>query len=274
MVLVIVRHSERLDEVNENEFRNYVRERLNHPIYRRDEESLWCDPPITPNGMNIAKKAGHTLHYDFIPRIHNLVHGDESSTKPLKIRLYTSKLLRCIQTSIEIAKEMNIHEIYLSSGLAMTAAAVERIGCKDFEFISENEMKSLIEDNEITFIDCDEKNQSYSISNDHWYDALQDVSHQMDIDIKIVVAHRETIRNLIPIHPRLPYCSIALCHYPKKHHYHPHPEYREHQKEYSFNVSHVFDNRGTNLHEFGHHHHFIKHKGKVHYVNNSPQQHA
>jgi broad specificity phosphatase PhoE len=270
MVLVIVRHSERLDEVNQYDFARYVSERLNHPSFRRDENSLWNDPPITLNGMDIAKKAGHTLNHHFIPRIHNTLHGDDSHNKPIKFRLYASKLLRCIQTSIEIAKQLNINEIYFSSGLAMTAAAVERMGCEDFDFISENEMKSLAPD--INFIDCDVRDKSYSISNHDWYGALQDVSHQVDVDIKIVVAHRETIRNLIPIHPRLPYCSIALCHYPRKHHDHPHPEHKEHSKEFSLNVSHVFDNHGNHLHEFGHHHHFIKRKGKVHYVNNSQLQ--
>jgi broad specificity phosphatase PhoE len=234
-MLILVRHSERLDEVDEREWQQFVVKKLRTENCQRNPDSFHADPPITPNGKLIAEHAGTTLQNLLHQR-----HSSEERTSPLRIRIYSSRLLRCLQTSIRVAKKLNIREIYISSGLALTAAAVDRLGSA-FEFLTVEEIEGLCVKHGIQVHNCDEEGREYSISSSHWFDALQDVSNHAELDYKITVCHRETIRNLLPIYPKLPYCCIALCHY---------QQFHKGSNEVSLGISTIFDHKGGLLKSF------------------------
>jgi broad specificity phosphatase PhoE len=255
-MLIIIRHSERLDEVcSKSEWKNHILYQINEIKSKRKHESISNDPPITDNGILIAKQAGKTLR-TLLPSLKTDFPDD------IKIRLYSSRLLRCVQTTIAIAKMLGITSLYISSGLALAAAAVDRLR-DEFDFLSIEEIQQLA-GSEFTIYDCDSSSLSttsekmenlFSVSKLGWFEALKDVSNHCSIDLKLVIAHRETIRNILPIFPRLPYCAIAVCHYNQTSleaddTHHPH----YHQKNY-FQISKIFDCNGKVLHEFSPHSH-------------------
>lgn len=134
-----------------------------------------------------------------------------------------------------IAEYLNIREIYVSSGLALTAAAVEKLG-KNFDYLNMEDIHAIFGP-EYHIHDCDhsfhttsgsnhesttatlateEDGKMFPVSTVSWLDALRDVSNDSENDVKIVIAHRETISNLMPYRTRLPYCALAVCHYPPR----------------------------------------------------------
>ncbi len=215
-----------------------------YPQYRRERcrFSTDCDTPITRQGVRIAKTAAKSLRR-LLEDYHQQAHsanveeiGDENiitANNTLKIRLYSSRLQRCIQTAYVIARKCNIKTIYIATGLALTAQAVEEIGGDKFDFLSFQEIGNLCHDMKI--IDCDNgrvyygpsfmgtteevrvERSEHTICSNQWLYAFRDIIHHPVEDemntYKVVVIHRETIRNLLPFYDRcrLPYCAIGYC---------------------------------------------------------------
>lgn len=148
---IVVRHSERLDETNANAWREmitkYKSSQNNNTINgkvvkKRDVTSYTNDPPISnPTGVSYAKEAAVTIK--------RLL--DASSIDYNMIRIFSSRLLRSIETSYHIAKALN-QPIYLSGGLSNIISVVKNTkGC--FEFISIAELQWKYPD--VEFINCD-----------------------------------------------------------------------------------------------------------------------
>lgn len=214
-MLFIVRHSERFDETDKEGFKVHLENESSKS--NRHIKFVDGDSPITPNGEQIAVSAGKTLY---------LLIGHHLTKKPKKkvvIRIFSSKLLRCVQTAYHIAKVLHIPTVYLSKGLALTASCVERSERNDepFHFISVSELQSTY-CRDITLEDCDDCNHVYHIPSHHWLQAIGRITQLSKNDdeendallvVNIVVAHRETIRNFgitrRQRRRRLPYCCIA-----------------------------------------------------------------
>lgn len=293
--MYIVRHSERLDEqVSSQEYETYINSKLLegdlngsqkkavsldpllpipyqhlYPVYqRRRNHHIYDDPPITARGVGIAELAGKSLRQLISHRAQELT----STTQPPVIHLYASRLLRCVQTAYAVAKQLQVDTMYISSGLALTAAAVERWVREEdsFDHLNMDEICSICHD--MVIFDCDYgvvydnrkhditvlakepdapnsssnavvetkvndgtvtdgKRHEYHICKKNWHTAIQHISdHIHDINhstianfnvnhesnktnnvCKVIVAHRETIRNLMNPYQRyrLPYCCIA-----------------------------------------------------------------
>jgi len=107
-VFCMVRHGERLDEVPGNDWFNVCGD-------------LWHDPPLTELGKFQAKEAGTQLLLS--------PHYSEWSV------IYSSPLLRTVQTAYEMSKVMN-RPIQILYGLGECAAAV-RAGQRQFRSIEE-----------------------------------------------------------------------------------------------------------------------------------------
>lgn len=192
---IIVRHSERLDEVDEIGWKRSLRNNSS----LRCKYSLQNDPPITQNGVALAADAGRTIK-ELIQYIKEKRHPET------KVRIYSSKLLRCVQTAYQIALEVN-EPVHLAAGLAYTAIALSRLRDKSkFEFLSINEMKRHCPD--VEFVCCDHPTSALHVSTSSWDSAISSIVKRNEINI--IVAHRETIRNLIGERFKLPYCSIGI----------------------------------------------------------------
>ena len=116
------------------------------------------DPPITNNGMRIAREAA-TKILDLvnelsssIPRINEvrycLWEYVFSKQEILlfffllpQVRIYSSRLIRAVQTAHQIALHLNL-PIYLSTGLATISASVAKKR-ESFPFFSADEIKSI-----------------------------------------------------------------------------------------------------------------------------------
>jgi broad specificity phosphatase PhoE len=192
---IIVRHSERLDEVAPEEWLESLKRNRSF----RDRYSLENDTPITAAGAGIAADAAKTVKSIIATRLRN---GE--SVKDLTIRIYSSRLMRCVQTAYQIAQELDL-PIHVSSGLALTAVAVGRRKTT-FQFQSLEELSALCPGTELRCSDT--TGSTHPVSSSHWLQALHDIASRDEINI--VVAHRETIRNLIGERIRLPYCCIGL----------------------------------------------------------------
>jgi broad specificity phosphatase PhoE len=192
---IVVRHSERLDEVAPQQWRNSL---LNNNSFR-DKYSLQNDTPITANGVNMASDAAKTVKELILSKYPN-----GTDIKTLNIRLYSSKLTRCVMTAHQLAEELGV-PIYASRGLAMTAMAVTR---RPFTFLNMDELASLC-DNKVELHCCDDPTSPYHIPDTDWLSAIATVASRKE-DINIIVAHRETIRNLSVQYLKLPYCAIGM----------------------------------------------------------------
>jgi len=213
--LIVVRHSERLDEVDQRQWNKIVEKKFAHS---HDSHARFCfgsDPPITSNGVVLSRDAAATVL--------EIIKANPSAEK--RVVLYSSKLLRCVQTCYEIATQLKL-PMHVSTGLALTAAAVEScVSAKhgrsnSFNFLSLEEIQAHCP--RTTVHCCDDENSSHYIPMNHWRDAMNAVNehnrihtpHVKDNEaiccINIVVAHRETIRNLLNRHLKLPYCCIAM----------------------------------------------------------------
>lgn len=302
-MMYIVRHSERLDEqVSHFEYEQHIHEKLLegeaneqnsdssnglsrstldpklsapydqlYPIYRRRRNHhIYEDPPITVRGISIAEEAGKSLRQ----LISDKMWESFSSLQFPVIRVYASRLLRCVQTAYAVAKQLQVDTIYISAGLALTAAAVERLVRVEngFDHLNMDEICSICHD--MVVFDCDHgvvynnkkhditvlstsqtesnedkqetemaaeevnnalpfdgKTHKYHVCTKDWHRAIQHISehvHELNnspsinfneqsnnasypIVCKVLVAHRETIRNLMNPYERLrlPYCCIA-----------------------------------------------------------------
>mmetsp|Transcript_6517 Transcript_6517/g.9091 ORF Transcript_6517/g.9091 Transcript_6517/m.9091 type:complete len:243 (+) Transcript_6517:1958-2686(+) len=190
--LIVVRHSERMDEVNMKEWEELL-----------EQDSLWraTDPPITTNGINIARNAAEKII---------LLIGETLSNggrKFKEIRIYSSMLLRAIQTAHQIALKLSL-PVHLSSGLATISASVRKAG-DSFPFQPLERLRSLCPG--VEYIICDDnKNAETSVPRQNWRDALRYVCCKDKDVLNIVVAHRETIKKLAGKKLNTPYCCVAL----------------------------------------------------------------
>lgn len=190
---VLVRHSERIDEVDKLQWASLV----DNDKSGRSFMSVANDPPITANGTEIAKQAATTLCGL------SLITKAQQNRKTL--RIYSSRLIRCVQTAYEIALVLKL-PIYIASGLSLTAIAV--IKAKgSFEFLSMNELRNACPGVEL--IDCDDPtNTDLFVPNDSWQRAVETITIREETGVLVV--HRETIRNFCSYRLRTPYCCLGL----------------------------------------------------------------
>ena len=90
--------------------------------------------------------------------------------------------------------------MFVSTGLALTAEAVRSSNGK-FEFLTVEEIQA--DCPLVRVIDADEL-----ISPSCWLRCLEDIGSQSKVSV--VVAHRETIRNLARRHFSTPYCCMGI----------------------------------------------------------------
>jgi broad specificity phosphatase PhoE len=192
--IYVVRHSERLDEVDLNTWLELAeRERLSDSNIRNHNDYI-NDPPITQNGKDIAREASLSLlRYDNITDI-NVI--------------YCSILRRCVETACIIAQQLQI-PICVSKGLALTAIAVRKREMK-FDFIRFEKLSELYPG--VSFIDGDDKNDEvHYVESNSWDDSVKSVASKGSVNL--IIAHRETIRDLAGVRYRLPYCGIGTFDY-------------------------------------------------------------
>eukprot|EP00603_Paraphysomonas_imperforata_P002396 CAMPEP_0114419248 /NCGR_PEP_ID=MMETSP0103-20121206/3926_1 /TAXON_ID=37642 ORGANISM="Paraphysomonas imperforata, Strain PA2" /NCGR_SAMPLE_ID=MMETSP0103 /ASSEMBLY_ACC=CAM_ASM_000201 /LENGTH=274 /DNA_ID=CAMNT_0001587655 /DNA_START=105 /DNA_END=929 /DNA_ORIENTATION=+ len=215
--VVVIRHGERMDEVKEasEEWDRVCRERHSHC-----RKTLYCrinDPPLTENGKQQARDVALSLK-----------SGLTTSAEQPQV-IFSSKLIRSLMTAYEIAKEMSL-PICVSRGFSLTAAAVAKKG-KDFTFLSLEEMQELcpgvqlIDGDENIFPHPDEAQLLDSgtnidrcgsplrlnfIPDNSWEHSLRFLSYWK---YALVVAHRESIRNLAEQYVHTPYCCYGVFNY-------------------------------------------------------------
>ena len=92
--LLLIRHGERLDEIHKDLWaRQCATELKSSGNATRSASWFKKDPPLTANGISMARQVGsHLLH-----RINNIQ----------SIVVHTSKMRRAVQTAFEIVKTMN-----------------------------------------------------------------------------------------------------------------------------------------------------------------------
>lgn len=186
---LIVRHSERLDEVAPEEWVASLKDNKSN----RDRYSLENDTPITARGVTLASDAAKTVKTILSTRLRN-----SESLRDLNVRIYSSRLLRCVQTAYQIAQELDL-PIHVSSGLSLTAVAVGRRKTT-FQFQTLQELAAICPGTDLHC--CDSEGSAVPVTRTHWKTALQDIAARDEINI--IVAHRETIRNLVGERIRLP----------------------------------------------------------------------
>jgi broad specificity phosphatase PhoE len=195
--LVVVRHGERIDEVNPQEWTAICRQKYSHSssqMYYRTN-----DPPLTTAGISQAQEVAKTLKSQL---------GDEHQLQCI----FSSKLIRAIQTAHQIALELSL-PIVLSTGFARTAQAV---GDDDpFDFLSLEEIQTYCPG--VTFIDADANEisddntsllDSIVIPSRKWHQSIEFIAEKYPLSI--LVAHRESIRNLLGRRYSTPYCCYGI----------------------------------------------------------------
>lgn len=195
---IIVRHSERLDEIAPEQWLESVKNTRSN----RDKYSVENDTPITAAGAGMAADAAKTVKSIISTRLR-----DSSSLGDLNVRIYSSRLMRCVQTAHQIAQELGL-PIHVSSGLSLTAVAVGRRKMT-FQFQSLRELSGYCPGTQLH--SCDYADDPYRVKSSDWLKAIVSIVRRDEINI--IVAHRETIRNLIGERYRLPYCCIGMFQY-------------------------------------------------------------
>ena len=190
---LLIRHSERIDEVDMPAWASMVE----NDKSGRDMISVSNDPPITANGAELAKRAAISV------RSLGLIESAQREGKTITI--YSSRLIRCVQTAYEIAVLLGL-PIHISSGLSLTAIAV--IKAKgSFEFQSLESLRAACPGVEL--IDCDDNTiPERFVPNKHWQGAIERIVDRGEVNILVV--HRETIRNFCGHRLRTPYCCLGL----------------------------------------------------------------
>ena len=151
--LLIVRHSERIDESKVADEKASWKVEVANDTSRRNKMDLYNDPILTKKGVEIAAMAAKSLrrilsheplkifpcHEDCnFTSVSQSVSGFSSG---LCIdRIYSSRLRRCIETAYQLALRLEV-PIYVCAGLALTAVAVERRK-GSFEFHSMMEIRA------------------------------------------------------------------------------------------------------------------------------------
>mmetsp|Transcript_15767 Transcript_15767/g.15916 ORF Transcript_15767/g.15916 Transcript_15767/m.15916 type:complete len:231 (+) Transcript_15767:112-804(+) len=185
--VIVVRHGERLDEVDAGLWEKMCSSQLSD----RNMFSLINDPPLTdPNGIAMATEAAQSIASIFHAR--NIVID----------KIYASRLSRAYQTAYPIAQKLNL-PIYISSKLALTAVAVGR-SKGTYEFDTMDVIRSFCSG--VSIIDADmEDDIPQSLE---WSDSINYITSKERYSL--IIAHRETIRNMAEQFVRTPYCCIAM----------------------------------------------------------------
>jgi broad specificity phosphatase PhoE len=186
--VLIVRHSERIDEVDKDSWKIAVEQYDGN----RNKGDFSKDPCLTSNGITIA--AGMAITTKKWLTANKWVLG----------RVYCSKLRRCIETASMLVKELNV-PLYVSYGLALTSKSVEeRNG--GFEFFSIEDLTDLYPG--IEFVDCDEvaPDSDAWVPRLNWFEALHHLAERHEHCV--IVAHSETVKNLLGP-SKVPYCSLS-----------------------------------------------------------------
>lgn len=206
----IVRHSERLDEVDEIKWKALGTKLVKAKGYRTRKDVLG-DPPITQGrGKDIAREAGVTLLKVFTSQT----------------GVFTSRLIRAVETAIEIARVLKL-PLYVSKGISSSAAAVrnaQKAG-RSYSFESMEDLRALAPDVQMFCVDvgCDidgrkcESKENIGVAplihKRDWVQAINDIYEYEKS--AIIVAHRETIRNLANERLLTKYCCISKFEYDK-----------------------------------------------------------
>lgn len=216
--VVIIRHGERMDEVAELAEQWNTACANDHSHCKVSFYSRINDPPLTENGKLQAREVANTLKQELLklPEMPQVI--------------FSSKLIRSLMTAYEIAKELSL-PICVSKGFALTAAAVAR-KCDRFSFLTLEEMQELCPG--VVLIDGDldmfhDPQQAHVDSNTDSTNAsrprsisderlihIPDTSWEKSLfflknwKYSLVVAHRESIRNLSGSHLRTPYCCYGI----------------------------------------------------------------
>ena len=206
--LVVIRHSERVDEREDLMDEWNAMKSAHHkavkkeglPKCERDQQEYFFlhDCPITERGVQIAAGAAEVLLRQF---------PVGSITK-----IYASKCLRTVQTAYELAKRYRV-PIYLSKGFSLTALYIGRCESdkskfpRGFQFKSMDYLKRLCQDVDLIDCDADPDSEDYIPSAD-WKAPLVHVTAKDPF--AIVVAHRETIKSLRNDRKRPPYCGYGI----------------------------------------------------------------
>jgi hypothetical protein len=192
--IIVIRHGERIDETDPTYWMNYCKE--NYDSKTVEFEYRINDPYLTEEGCQQAQEVAESLFKE--------IASDQLDEIPF---IYCSKLVRSVQTAYYIAMKLS-KPIVLSKGFAMTAAAVEDIG-DEFQFLPLTKLQELCPG--VEFIDGDVE-VAHSIPSQSWIHPIHHVVGNHEFSL--VVAHRESIRNLAKTRLRTPYCCYGVFHVP------------------------------------------------------------
>jgi len=229
---LIVRHSERIDEVDLQAWFDLVNQA--DGVRRRDKSDHSNDPILTENGHRIAEVAGATLKRLLLESpggsVLDVGAGEEGRHRPTVV--YCSRLRRCVETAHRIALALQL-PLVVSKGLALTAKAVEDKGGSDhFGFLDLAEIRAFCPGVDVYSADAADLSGPACTAADaaaaapssstasplppsavgeiptgSWHDALASVARRHPFSL--IVAHRESVRNLAGIR-KAPYCCMAM----------------------------------------------------------------
>lgn len=189
--IVIVKHGERLDEVHPKYlWASYCHDHCENSY---DYNCRLNDPPLAHSGNLQAQELGLTLRKQI--DIDNVQF------------IFSSKLLRCVETAREIALVLN-KPIILSTTFSLNSKGCQQLGY--FDFLSFEDIQSSYPD--VNFIDGDdESNYTSNIPCDVWKDSIQHV--MAAYPQSIVVCHGETIEEMANRHLSTPSCCFGIFEY-------------------------------------------------------------
>lgn len=216
----IVRHSERVDESKIASEKANWKTLVANDKSRRNKRDLKADPILTTRGLAIASETAKSIaiileNMKLKANSENEIIAAPDLTSPIPASqamesasmiecVYTSRLRRCIETAYPIALELNV-PLLVCTGLALTALAVEKRGTL-FEFHNMEEIRSFCPG--INVISCDddvsggtavlEKSTHGTprlVPTENWLNALKSIAERHSVTV--IVAHRESIRNLV-----------------------------------------------------------------------------
>ncbi|RYH05415.1 phosphoglycerate mutase family protein, partial [archaeon] len=106
MHFIVVRHSERIDEADKEEWKTHYNELYHHspcPV-QRSKKYYMNDPPITDRGRVYAEQAAHTVS-KLVSRLATPSFSLPTHTPThALVRIYSSKMKRCVQTAVYVAR--------------------------------------------------------------------------------------------------------------------------------------------------------------------------
>jgi len=190
-MLYVIRHGERLDEVDEDGWRQTCSMDKSRNIRDAIE-----DTPLSERGFTMADTAAETMS--------NILSG--SGKAPLQA-LYCSRLTRAIQTAYPLAKRLGV-PLRVSSCISRSALAVRKSvkAGKAYEFLPLAVMAK--ECKGVALEDVDDPLHPLHVPFLDWKQACAIIALRGGTNI--IVAHRETVRGLANNKDlRTPHCCIA-----------------------------------------------------------------